>query len=168
MKNDFLNTITHDFKCFQSVKQYSFMYFKLFNYHNSRDVSRGNCGLRKFLGSLSANNWDRVPALLVIWPEAFGVYKLLNRVRSWCQNVKLQEISWIRPDTLATNVLIPRLSFSPHPQPHLPGTPSRPTNTSGPGAWEVTGFALGLSAYKNLCGPSKSEVSVSPSPVEMD
>ena len=137
-QNDFLNTktITHYFKCFQSDKQYSFMYFKLFNYHNSRHVSRSSCGLGKFLGSPSANNWDSVPTLLVICLRHFstGVYKLLSGVRSWCQNIKLQEISWIFPETLATNVLIPRLSCSPNPQPHLPGTPSRPTNTSGPGA----------------------------------
>ena len=36
----------------------------------SRDVFSGGCGLRKTLGSLSADGWGCVPALLVVWPEA--------------------------------------------------------------------------------------------------
>ena len=32
--------------------------------------SRGDCGLRKSLGSLSADGWGCVPAQLVVWPEA--------------------------------------------------------------------------------------------------
>ena len=35
-----------------------------------RDVSRGGCGLRKSLGSLSADGWGCIPILLVVWPEA--------------------------------------------------------------------------------------------------
>ena len=36
----------------------------------SRGMSGGGCGLRKSLGSLSADGWGCVPALLVVWPEA--------------------------------------------------------------------------------------------------
>ena len=36
----------------------------------SGGVFRGSCGLRKTLGSLSADGWGCVPALLVGWPEA--------------------------------------------------------------------------------------------------
>ena len=35
----------------------------------SSGVSRGGCGLRKSLESLSADEWDCIPALFVIWPE---------------------------------------------------------------------------------------------------
>ena len=32
-----------------------------------RDMSRGDCGLRKALGSLSADGWGYDPALLNVW-----------------------------------------------------------------------------------------------------
>ena len=47
----------------------------------SRDVSRGGCGLRKPLGSLSTDGWDCVPTLLVVWPEA-------------SQHCSLQVVGW--------------------------------------------------------------------------
>ena len=34
-----------------------------------RDVSRGGCGLRKSLGSLSVDGWGCIPTLLVVWSE---------------------------------------------------------------------------------------------------
>lgn len=36
----------------------------------SRGMSRGGCGLRKPLGSLSAAGWGCVPTQLVVWPVA--------------------------------------------------------------------------------------------------
>ena len=36
----------------------------------SRGMSRGGCGLRKSLGSLSANGWSCVPAQLIVGSEA--------------------------------------------------------------------------------------------------
>ena len=47
----------------------------------SMDVSRGGYGLRKPLGSLTADGWDCVPAQLVAWPEAS---------QHWC----LQVVGW--------------------------------------------------------------------------
>lgn len=41
----------------------------LVSYAMSRAMSRGSCGLRKSLGSLSADGWGCVPTLLVVWPE---------------------------------------------------------------------------------------------------
>ena len=35
----------------------------------SNGMPRGGYGLRKSSGSLSVDGWDRVPALLVIWPD---------------------------------------------------------------------------------------------------
>ena len=36
----------------------------------SRGVFRGSCGLRKTLGSLSADGWGCVLTVLVVWSEA--------------------------------------------------------------------------------------------------
>ena len=36
----------------------------------SRGVSRGGCGLRKPLSSLSADGWGCVPTQLAVWLEA--------------------------------------------------------------------------------------------------
>ena len=59
----------------------------------------------------------------------------------------------------------------PHSEPQpppctSPGDPPRPAGRSGPGSYEVTAFSLGLDVHKTFCPPSKSGVSVSPSPVE--
>ena len=35
-----------------------------------RDLSGGDCVLRKSLGSLSADEWCCVTAIFVVWPEA--------------------------------------------------------------------------------------------------
>ena len=35
----------------------------------SRGISRGGCGLRKYLDGLSVDGWDCVPTQLVVWPE---------------------------------------------------------------------------------------------------
>ena len=52
------------------------------------------------------------------------------------------------------------------PLPASPGDPPRPAGRSGPGLYGVTAFSLGLGAHESLCVPSKSGVSVSPSPVK--
>ena len=36
----------------------------------SKGFSRGGSGYRKFLGSLSINEWDCISVLLVVWLEA--------------------------------------------------------------------------------------------------
>ena len=51
--------------------------------------------------------------------------------------------------------------------PPPPGDPPRPAGRSGPSSYEVTAFAPGPGAHETLCAPSKSGVSVSPSPVEL-
>ena len=61
----------------------------------SRGMSRGSCGLRKSLGSLSTDGWGCVPTQFVVWPEAFQHWSLqaVGWGQSWCQNVSLQESS---------------------------------------------------------------------------
>ena len=60
-----------------------------------RAVDRDCCRLRMILGSLSADGWGWVPALLTLWPEASQPWslRLLGRDRSWCPNRDLQESS---------------------------------------------------------------------------
>ena len=60
----------------------------------------------------------------------------------------------------------PCLFSEPQPPPASTGDPSRPESRSGTGSYEVTAFSLHPSAHRTLCAPSKSGVSVSPSPVE--
>lgn len=52
----------------------------------SRVMSRGDCGIRKSFGNLSANGQSRVPAWVVVWPEASGseAYRLLSGARCCC------------------------------------------------------------------------------------
>ena len=44
----------------------------------SRHAPRGGCGLRKTIGSLSADGWGCVPTQLVVWPEMSQHYCLLT------------------------------------------------------------------------------------------
>ena len=39
-------------------------------------VFKGNWGLGKTLGNLSANGWGSNPALLAVWPEVFHHWNL--------------------------------------------------------------------------------------------
>ena len=64
----------------------------------------------------------------------------------------------------ATSVCVPRMSHSCPPP--LQDSP-RPAGRSDPGSYQITAFALGPSACWILCVPFKSEVSISPSPVEL-
>ena len=135
----------------------------------SRGMSRAGCGFRKSLGSLSADGWGCVPTQLAAWPEA-------------SQHWSLQAVGW-------SQVLVPKcqplgefthmhaLRYTchqclcpqggPQPPPVSPGGPPKPAGRSGLGSYHSTAFALGPSAHENLCAPFKSEVSISPSPVEL-
>ena len=52
----------------------------------SGDVFWGVCGLIMILGRLSANGWDCVPVLLVVWHgvSSTGACWLLSGAGSWC------------------------------------------------------------------------------------
>ena len=86
----------------------------------SRGMSRGSCGLRKSLGSLSVDAWSCVLALLVGWPEVSQHWSL-QAVRwglvlvpkCWLQETSCQ---CILPDTSASSVVVPTVSHS-HPPP---------------------------------------------------
>ena len=55
----------------------------------SKGVFRGGCGLRETLSSLSADEWDCVPALwLFDWRVPYG---LLGGAGTWHQNGSLQD-----------------------------------------------------------------------------
>ena len=96
-----------------------------------------------------------------------GAYRLLGGTRTWCQNGSLQESScpWVFPSTSAPVSLSPQWATASLTS---PGDPPRPASRSGPGSYEVTAFfPWGPCVHKTLCVPSKSWVSVSPSPVEL-
>ena len=135
----------------------------------SSGVFRGGCGLRKILGSLSADGWGCVPTLLVVWLEASQHWSLQT---VWWGRVLVSR--WWPPGELtpmSISQFLCQQCLYPHsePQPHptFSGIPSRPAGRPGPGSYEVTAFFLGPSAHETLCAPSKSGVSVSPSPVEV-
>ena len=134
----------------------------------SRGMSRGGCGPRKLLGSLSADGWGCVPALLFgLRCPSTGVHRLFG-----VGQVLVPK--WQSPGQF-TLMDAPQCTHHwcpcPHSEPHLPSTftgdPLRPAGRSGPGSYEVTAFALGPGAHETLCAPSQSGVSVSPSPVEL-
>ena len=95
-----------------------------------------------------------------------GDYRLLGGAGSLCQNIRL----WTRPhrsvfsSTFTSSVCVPRMG---HICPvSLEDTP-KISSGFDPGYYPVTAFALGPYAPEILCALCKSEVSVSPNPVEL-
>ena len=133
----------------------------------SRGAFRGGSGLRKILGSLSANGWCCVPALLVVWSET---------LQHWC----LHAVGWgqvlvskgrspgeLKP--VSTLWYLHHQCSCPCSEAHFPCIPRRPlklADMSGPGSYELTAFFLVPGVEENLCATSKSGVSGSPSRVE--
>ena len=66
----------------------------------------------------------------------------------------------------ATSFYDPRESHC-HPPSTSLGGPPRPAGRLAPGSCEVSAFGLGPSTGETFCVPSKSGVSVSPSPMEL-
>ena len=108
------------------------------------------------------------PALLVIWSEA-------------SQHLTLQAVGWDQvlvskwqPPGELTSMNIPLYLCHQcpcsHSEPQLlpasPGDPPRPAVRSGLGSCEFTALPLCRGVHETFCVPSKSGVSVSPSPVE--
>ena len=62
---------------------------------------------------------------------------------------------------LAVQCLCPRGEPQPRLTPTSPGDSPRPAGRSGPGAYQITAFALGLGACEILCASFKCEVSIS-------
>lgn len=49
----------------------------------------------------------------------------------------------------------------------LPLASPRPADSSGSGCYQIAAFVLGLGVYEILHAPFKTEVSISPSPLEL-
>ena len=124
----------------------------------------GSCGLRKNSGSLFADGWGCVSALLVVWPETSQHWSLQDV--AWGQVLvrKWRPPGGLTPSSTLQNYC--HQCFCPHSEPQLPptsaGNPPIPAGDSGPGSYEVIAFPPGSQCTQN----SKSGVSVSPSPVE--
>ena len=112
------------------------------------------------LGSLFTDEWGWNPTWIVVWP---GFSVLMGGAR-FSQNGHLQRNAhwWIFPSTLLP------MSF-PHKS-HSPLLSQRSSNNHSQ-VWPRFPWrpclALGPSACKNLCVPSKNGVSASPSPREL-
>ena len=98
---------------------------------------------------------------------SIGAYRLLGGARSWCQGPKMSASSWSSyrfPLCLPPDFMTPERATA---TPDSLGDHPRPASMSGTGSYGVTAFALVSTVHENLCAPSKSGVSVSPSPVEL-
>ena len=131
-----------------------------------RDESRGGCGLRTSLWSLSVAEWDCILTLsavglnnhstdpTVCWlGPGLGAYVLS---KTW-------DFRCILLEMCATTFYVPR-----EPQLSLTSLryPPRIAGRSGPDYYGVTAVVLEPSVYKILCACSRIGVSVSPSPME--
>ena len=125
----------------------------------SRGVSRGGCGLRESIGSLSADGWGCIPTQFVVWPEVSQHWSL--QVVGWGQVLlpKCQLLGELiqmnAPQYVRHWCLHPQ--SGPQPSPASPGDPPRQTGRSGPGSCEITAFALGPGARGSLCAPLRVE-----------
>ena len=120
--------------------------------------------LSRTLIRLSADGWGCVPSLLVVWPEATQHWSLPGLFGG--ANGRLQEGSrLVLPRTSAASVLV--LTVRQRDLPPLQKTLQH---------WQVGLFhtpmgslllPVGPNVHTTLCVPSKSGLSVSPSPVEV-
>ena len=108
-------------------------------------------------------------ALLFVWSDSTQHWSLQAVV--WGQ--VLMPKWWLPGEFTLMNIpqyLCHQCPFphsEPQPPPSSPGDPPSPAVRSGPGLYEVTGFALVSSMHETLCAPSKRGVSVFPSFVEL-
>ena len=121
--------------------------------------------LHKTLIHLTVDGWGWVPSLLVVLPEATQHWRLPGLLGG--PNGRLWEGSrqGALPRTSAASVLVPTVKQS-HPPP-LQVTPQHQQVGLVQSPPESLLLPLGPDAHSTLCVPSKSGVSVSPSPVEV-
>ena len=129
----------------------------------------GSYGLRKTLGSPSADGWGCLPTLLVVWPKASQYWSL--------QSVQWGQVlvrKWGPPGGLtptSTPQNYHHQCLCPHSEPQPPPLPPQETLQ-----YQQVGlaqdpmrsllFPLDPGARETLCAPSKSGVSFSACPVE--
>ena len=121
--------------------------------------------LSKTLICLSADGWGWVPSLLVVWPEATQHWSIPGLFGG--NNGGLWEGSrqGVLPRTSAARVLVLTVSHC-HPPP-LQKTLLHQQVGLVQSFMRSPLLPLGPDAHTTLCVPSKSGVSVSPSPVEV-
>ena len=95
----------------------------------ARGVPNGGCVLRKSLGSQSADGWDFVPTMVIVWPKVSQHQSL--QAFGWGQVLAPQ---WQPPGAL-TQMNSPRhfchQCLCPHAEPQPPpASPGRPSKTS--------------------------------------
>ena len=132
-------------------------------------VPKGGCGLSKSLESLSADKQGLSISSLV-----WGITTLETASSCWGQVLLLVTQARCLPgEFMQMNtpwyICHQRLCPQSESQPPLTslGDPPRQASRSGPSFYEISIFALGPRICEILSAPFKSEVSISPSPVEL-
>ena len=121
--------------------------------------------LSKTLICLTADGWCSVPSLLVVWPEATQHWSLPGLFGG--ANGRLWESSHqgVRLRTSAASVLVLAVRQS-HPPPLQETLQHQQVSLVQSPVGSLL-LPLGPDVHTTLCVPSKSGVSVSPSPVEV-
>ena len=121
--------------------------------------------LSKTLIRLTADGWGWVPSLLVVWPEATQHWSLPGLFVGASGGLWEGSCQGVLPRTSAASVLVLMVSHS-HPLP-LQETLQHQQIGLVQSPMGSLLLPLGPSAHTTLCVPSKSGVSVSPSPVKV-
>ena len=122
--------------------------------------------LSKTLIHLSADGWGWVPSLLVLWPEATQHWSLLGLFGGANGGLWEGSHQGVLPRASAASVLVLTVRHS-HPPPPLQKTLQHQQVGVVQSPMGSLLNPLGPDAHNTLCVPSKSGVSVSPSPVEV-
>ena len=121
--------------------------------------------LSKILIHLTADGWGWVPSLLVVWPEAtqhWGLPVLFGGANGGLREGSCQGVL---PRTSAASILVLTVSHS-HPPPLQETLQHQQVRLVQSPLGSLL-LPLCSDAHTTLCVPSKSGVSVSPSPVEV-
>ena len=121
--------------------------------------------LSKTLICLSADGWDWVPSLLVVWSEATQHWSLSGLFCGANGGLWEDSRQGALPKTSAASVLVLMVSHS-HPPPLQETLQHQQVGLVQSPMGSLL-LPLGPDAHTTLCVPSKSGVFVSPSPVEV-
>ena len=134
-------------------------------------MSRGVCGLRKSLGSLSADEGDCVPTQWGVWPQvsqhwcpqAVGRGQLLVLMNQYSRYQQQYSHGRMVLSMAATSVCVPRKGHNCSLS--LWETLQRLASGSIPDFYQITALDLGPSAHEFCVCPVRVKSFVSPSPV---
>ena len=121
--------------------------------------------LSKTLICFSADGWGWVPSLLVVWPEATQHWSLPGLFGGAHDRLWEGSHQGVPPITSAASVPVPMVSYS-HPLPLQETLQHQQVRLVQYPLGSLL-LPLGPDVHTTFCVPSKSGVSVSPSPVKV-